>query len=241
MQRLNIILPVLNEERCLEASVRKIKAFLDSQNIPYMLTIADNGSTDNTSTIARALCNTHTQYLKISQKGVGIAFRESILHNAAHEQPCEFVGYMDIDLSTNLAHLKEVYALLCQGEKIVVGSRLLRDSVVSGRSIKREITSRGLNHLLRFVLGVRFSDAMCGFKFYEAKSAQYLLTQCYEDNGWFYCAQMLILAQYRDIKICEIPVVWQDDKESKVKITRLSLNYLKEILRLFARRVRGKL
>ena len=114
MQRLNIILPVLNEERCLEASVRKIKAFLDSQNIPYMLTIADNGSTDNTSTIARALCDTHTQYLKISQKGVGIAFRESILHNAAHEQPCEFVGYMDIDLSTNLAHLKEVYALLLQ-------------------------------------------------------------------------------------------------------------------------------
>ena len=243
MQTLNIILPVLNEEQCLAKNIHQIKTFLDSVSIPYYLTIVDNGSTDNTKIIAKKLCSqyTHIDYLSISQKGVGIALRKGILHNLSRKNPCAFIGYMDIDLSTNLAHLKKVYELLCGGEKIVVGSRLLKDSEVIGRSLKREITSRGLNLILRFVLNTHFSDAMCGFKFYEIKTAQTITARCYDDNGWFYCAQMLIVAQYCRIPIREIPIVLRDDRHSKVKIISLSLSYMREIFRLFLIRIKGKL
>ena len=82
---------------------------------------------------------------------------------------------------------------------------------------------------------------MCGFKFYQHAYAENISTTCYTDNGWFYCAQMLIVAQYMGIPIYEIPVIWHDDKNSKVKILRLSLTYLKHILTLWLKKIKGQL
>ncbi|TLD98105.1 glycosyltransferase [Helicobacter trogontum] len=240
---LNIVLPVLNEQNCLESSVIETCVFLESHQIPYLITIADNGSTDNTPAIAKHLCQTrkNIEYVRIDKKGVGRAFLECINRNQQRQEACEFIGYMDIDLSTKLDHLQEVYTQLLNHKAIVVGSRLLKDSKVYNRSLKREISSRGLNFLLNFLLNTKFSDAMCGFKFYTHTYAYDISTKCHKDDGWFYCAQMLIIAQYMGIEIYEIPVVWKDDRDSKVKIFRLSLTYLKQIFILWLKKIRGRL
>ncbi|EES89904.1 glycosyltransferase [Helicobacter canadensis] len=236
---LNIVFPVLNEEDSLEKGIAETISFLNSNNIPYSITIADNGSTDKTQSIAQEISakNKNIYYLKLKRKGVGLAFRESIKYNTQHLK-CPYIGYMDIDLATDLKHLKEVYSLLKKGDKIVVGSRLLKNSKVSGRSIKREITSRALNLILKILLGVKFSDAMCGFKFYDTKTAEFLVNNCGIDDSWFYCAQMLIVAEAKGLKISEIPVVWQDDPNSKVKILSLSQIYLKEIFKLLYKKIK---
>lgn len=239
---LNIVFPVLNEENGLRCGITKTISFLEENKIPYCITIADNGSTDKTENIAQEISKekTNVHYLKVKNKGVGLAFRESIKFNAEHLK-CPYIGYMDIDLATSLQHLKEVYSFLKDGKEIVVGSRLLKDSKVLGRSFKREMISRGLNNILKIFLNVGFSDAMCGFKFYHAKTAKLLVENCSEDNGWFYCAQMLIVAGAKGIKIVEIPVIWQDDPNSKVKIIPLSYSYLKEIFKLLLKKFRGDL
>ena len=43
---------------------------------------------------------------------------------------------------------------------------------------------------------------------------------------------MLVKAEWKNIKIKEIPVKWTDDRKSKVKILSLSSNYLKSIFKL---------
>ena len=173
------------------------------------------------------------QYLRLHQKGVGLALQAGIDHNAALPRPCEFIGYMDIDLSTDLTHLLEVYDKLCQGHPIVVGSRLLQGSQVIGRKLLRELTSKTLNTIIKAALHTSFSDAMCGFKFYRADIAALLRQQCSDDPSWFYCAQMLIQAQALGIEIEEIPVRWEDDAlGSKVQVAKLARIYLKEIYRL---------
>ncbi len=52
---LNILLPVLNEQDRLESGVRTLAAFVIKHNIPCMLTIIDNGSSDATQEIALSL------------------------------------------------------------------------------------------------------------------------------------------------------------------------------------------
>ena len=86
------------------------------------------------------------QYLRLNQKGVGLAIQAGIDHNASLPRPCEFIGYMDIDLSTDLTHLLEVYDKLCQGHPIVVGLRLLQGSQVIGRKLLRELHLQDTQH-----------------------------------------------------------------------------------------------
>ncbi|WP_300896892.1 glycosyltransferase [uncultured Helicobacter sp.] len=250
---LNIIIPVLNEEKRLQKGIEETLRFLQTHKIPHILSIVDNGSSDSTPILAQSLCkrfnspaldsqiSSRLEYIRLEQKGVGLSLRAAIKHNATRSNPCAFIGYMDIDLSTDLQHLCEVYERLCNGANIVVGSRLLQDSQVSGRSKKREILSRMLNVLLQCVLKTTFSDVMCGFKFYQASIAQHLVAHCNEDTSWFYCAQILIIAEQQGIKIEEIPVKWDDEPtHSKVKILSLSRIYLYQIWQLWLKRYRDK-
>lgn len=230
--RLNIVIPVLNEEKALEHGVETTIRYLDGTELSgnYRITIADNGSTDDTERIARLLCDrySHVDYFKVSQRGVGLAFREAIKRNT-----CEIVGYMDVDLATDIKHLRQVYRFFTeQNAEAVVGSRLLKGSEVHNRTLVREITSRSLNLILKLILHVNFSDAMCGFKFYRKETALRLTELCSQNTGWFYCAEMMIRAEWEEIPIVEIAVQWHDDSDSKVKIGKLSSEYMAEIMKL---------
>lgn len=230
--KLNIVIPVLNEEQCIEKNVIKVIDYLNNTilNNDYIITIIDNGSTDCTEMISKNLTNRYrnsVQYIRLQEKGVGLAFRTGIINNK-----CDYIGYMDVDLSTDIEHILDVYNKLEDGCEIVIGSRLMSDSIVKNRSITRNITSRALNIILKRIFHVKFSDAMCGFKFFRKDIANYIVSISSNDNGWFYCAEMLIRAEWFNKEIFEIPIKWTDDRHSKVKIGKLSIYYLKEIYKL---------
>lgn len=231
---INIIIPVLNEEKTIIQKVSEAIEFLENSlwKDNFRITIVDNGSTDKTEELSRQLSTKFSlkvYYRRLNDKGVGLAFRTGILENT-----CDIIGYMDLDLATDLKHLNDVYKRF-QNNNIdfVVGSRLLKDSKVIGRSFIRNITSWSLNFILKICLKVKFSDAMCGFKFYRKDVAKELVSLCSKTNGWFYCAEMMIRAEWKQYKFSEIPVHWIDDPDSKVKIGKLSKEYLKEIRKLY--------
>ncbi len=237
---LNIVIPVLNEENSLRNGVESTIHFLENTPVKglYSITVADNGSTDRTGAIANMLCSEYAcvNYFKVSRRGVGLAFREAIKKNKS-----DIVGYMDVDLATDIKHLEQVYMQFKENNaQIVVGSRLLPDSRVYNRTLIREITSRSLNIILKLMLNVKFTDAMCGFKFYRKEVAERLVSQCSQNNGWFYCAEMMIRAEWGNIPVTEIPAEWHDDPDSKVKIGRLSASYMNEIIQLYREKRRGK-
>jgi glycosyltransferase involved in cell wall biosynthesis len=234
MKSVEITLPVLNEEACLEKSIKQIIQFLDIHSLSnWSLVIVDNGSTDQTLSLAKKLeikFPDRIRVISINVKGVGAAVRVAWTSSKA-----SVVGYMDIDLATSLSHLIDIQELFCndKGVKIVNGSRRLSNSIVKNRKWIRGITSHSFNKLLSVVLGVRFTDAMCGFKFFDLDIVLVLLKEAPEITDWFICAELLIRAEWKYIDINEIPVVWIDDPVSQVKIFKLSSQYLKHILRLF--------
>src|SRR5436309_2956334 len=78
---------------------------------------------------------------------------------------------------------------------------------VEGRGLKREITSRAYNLLLRAYSGARFSDAQCGFKA-ARRDAVSLLMPMIEDDSWFFDTELLLLAQHHGLRLHEVPVHW---------------------------------
>lgn len=225
----DVTIPVLNEEETLDRQVRKLHSFLQ-KNFPtpgqWHIVIADNGSTDNTRHIAAALCDEfpEIQLVRVPERGVGLALKTSWSQSRA-----DIVGYMDLDLATDLKHFIQAYhALATEGFDLVYGTRLHKRSRVVGRTLKREITSRVFNSIVKAYLGTRFSDGMCGFKWLRRHHLPALMDGGAISNGWFFSTELLAVAEWKGLKMCELPVHWTDDTTgSKVNIPRLAKQYLK--------------
>ncbi|HEY1715869.1 MAG TPA: glycosyltransferase [Solirubrobacteraceae bacterium] len=227
--RIDIVVPVHNEQAALQDSIRRLHEFL-SHEMPYAwrIVIADNASTDATLAMARAMAFQleHVTVLHLSGKGRGRALRTAWTASDA-----DVLCYMDVDLSTDLrALLPLVSSLVCGHSEVAIGSRLAPGARIV-RGPKREIISRGYNLLLRHVLRARFADAQCGFKAVRADAARTLLPQI-QDQGWFFDTELLILAQRRGLRIHEVAVDWIDDPDSRVDIVATALADLRGVVRL---------
>lgn len=227
-----LTIPVLNEEKTLEKNVLKALEFCKKEVTPIVqIVIADNGSTDQTCVIGQKLAKNFEEikYIQVPKKGVGLALRTSWLSSKA-----DVVGYMDLDLATDLMHLKKVYNILLNERsfQIVNGSRLLPQSEVKNRTVLREITSRSFNKFVQTLLGVGITDGMCGFKFFRRETALKLINTGITIDGWFFSTEIMVKAEWLGISIKEIPIKWTDDYESKVNVMNLTKEYLRELLRL---------
>jgi len=223
-----LVIPVHNEERSLESAVRRLDAYVAQQPFGTVITVADNASTDRTWEIAERLAAElpRVRTLHLDEKGRGRALRAAWSRSSA-----DVVGYMDVDLSTDLAALPPLVAPLLSGHSdVAIGTRLARGSRVV-RGPKRDLISRGYNLLLRGVLSTGFSDAQCGFKALRREAADLLLPMV-EDEGWFFDTELLVLAGEAGMRIHEVPVDWVDDPDSRVDIVATVREDLRGIRRL---------
>ena len=229
---INLLFPVLNERLRLQNGIDKTVAYLrENVSIPYCLTILDNGSEDETPEIGKALAQKYPEvtYVRVGEKGVGVAFRKGIALNE-----CALVGYMDIELSTDIKYLGRTIELFQKRPELayVNGSRFSKESDTKGRKWYRKITSMGLVFLLKTVFHMKATDAVCGFTFLRKETAEELVAACGNDNGWFYTIEFLLRAERMGVVIYDMPVEWQEDYNTTVKIGKTIKNYLIRIYRL---------
>lgn len=223
-----ITIPVLNEAETIYDQVRKVHAYLREELRDLgdvTVVIADNGSKDGTPEIARRLQGEldGVRYHRLEERGVGRALKASWGASNA-----DIVGYMDLDLATDLRYLRPALEQLQKNEAdIVTGSRLAKGAVVIGRTPLREFTSRAMNLIVKAVFGTRFSDGMCGFKFLRRSCLGKIREAGAVSDGWFFATELLIAGEYLGFRVRDIPVEWRDDPNSKVRIMSLSIEYLK--------------
>ncbi|WBQ05918.1 bifunctional glycosyltransferase family 2/GtrA family protein [Kribbella sp. CA-293567] len=236
--RVEIVVPVRNEEYDLGPNIRRLRAYLDDAfPFPAEVCIADNGSTDATWEIGALLATElpGIRIVRLEEPGRGRA-----LNQVWSTSEADVLAYMDVDLSTNLnALLPLVAPLLASHSDVAIGSRLARGSRVVRRP-KREAISRGYNLLLRATLGTRFSDAQCGFKAIRHDVAAELLPLV-QDTSWFFDTELLVLAERAGLRIHEVPVDWVDDLDSRVAIAKTVVEDLRGIARLSRDLGRGRI
>jgi glycosyltransferase involved in cell wall biosynthesis len=229
--RVDVVIPVLDEVAVLRQSVETTLAlFAANPQFAWRVVIADNGSSDGTSELARALEAEHPEGVKalvLPVRGRGLALREAWLNTDA-----DIVSYMDVDLSTDIQHLPQLIAKVASGGcDVAIGTRLARGSKTK-RSLKREITSRGYVALIRLTFPrLRITDAQCGFKALNRKAAQDLVPRI-ENRMWFFDTELLVLAHRHGYRICEIPVRWDEDPDTKVKIMKTAMEDIRGLARM---------
>lgn len=224
-----MVVPVYNEEQVLERSIGVLRDFLSkAMSCSWRIVIADNASVDRTLEIAGELSERwpEVRCLHLDEKGRGRALKKAWL-----ESDADAVSYMDVDLSTRLDAFPVLIESLEEGYGVAIGSRLTRGSKVIGRTVKREVTSRVYNMLIKVMFFQSFSDAQCGFKAVRREVVQEIVPFV-QDNGWFFDTELLLLAEKRGYRIKEVPVEWTDDPDTRVEIVKTALDDVRGLLRV---------
>lgn len=228
-ETLDVVIPVLNEAHVLERSVNTLRRFLGEHlKCSWRVVIVDNGSTDGTRKVAQELQRLYDDvtFYYLEKRGRGRALRHAWTVSQA-----DVVCYTDVDLSTELAALpKLVDAILSGGYDVATGSRLMKESQTV-RSVKREMISRAYNVLVKGVLRTSFSDAQCGFKAVSRRAVERIVPQI-QDDCWFFDTELLVLAEKQGYRVKDIPVLWVEDDDSRVKIIRTAWDDIKGVFRL---------
>ena len=231
-----IVVPVYNEEADLGRSIERLHRYLTDQfPLSWIVTIADNASTDSTWEIACGLACTlkGVRAVHLDRKGRGRALREVWSASTAR-----VVAYMDVDLSTDLDALLPLVAPLVSGHSdVAIGTRLASGARVV-RGPRREVISRVYNMLLKATMRSGFSDAQCGFKAVRADVARELLPMV-EDQEWFFDTELLLVAEHNGLRIHEVPVDWVDDADSRVDVVGTAAADLRGIGRMLRRVATG--
>ena len=218
---IEVVVPVHNEQRVLEASIVRLHRYLTADfPFAFRITIADNASTDATWLLAKRLAERlpDVRAVHVAEKGRGRAVRQVWSASDA-----DVVAYMDVDLSTGLEALLPLVAPLLSGHSdLAIGTRLANGAAVV-RGPGRELVSRCYNLLLRTVMRARFTDAQCGFKAGRTEVVRALLPDV-QDQEWFFDSELLLAAQHHGLRIHEVPVDWVEDTDSRVDLVRTALD-----------------
>lgn len=225
----DIVVPVLNEEKILQSSIETLDEYM-MENLPYryQITIADNGSQDSTLKIAKNLAQNYqsVRVVRLAERGRGRALKQVWQSSQA-----DILTYMDVDLSTSLDDFLPMIQPLVAGEAgVAIGSRLMKKSKTS-RGFKREFISRCYNKIIKLTSRTKFSDAQCGFKAIRRDVAKRFLPKI-KDNECFFDTELLIKTERAGVPIHEQPVTWIEDTDSRVKIVKTAVDDLKGLHRV---------
>jgi glycosyltransferase involved in cell wall biosynthesis len=228
--QVTVVFPAFNEAPWLEVAVERTTEALSKFVDTYEVIIAEDGATDGTDRIAERLSQkkAFVKHLHGDKRlGRGVA-----LNNAFHKSAGEVFVYMDVDLATDLKHLKDlVDAITVVGYDLSTGSRLLRESKVQ-RSLRRQFTSKSYNFWVRKILGSKLKDHQCGFKAFKRETVASLIPEV-QARHWFWDTEILVRAQRKGLKVKEIPVEWKSGRKTKVNLLKDSFNMGKQVLQLW--------
>ncbi|MCS7131024.1 MAG: lysylphosphatidylglycerol synthase domain-containing protein [Archaeoglobaceae archaeon] len=228
--RVSIVLPAYNEAKRLRSAVEKIEEYAKNLGYDYEILIAEDGSTDGTDKIAKEIAekNARVKHLHSDERlGRGRALMNAFKHSSGN-----IVVYMDVDLSTDLRHLKELVSAISEGYDVATGSRLMKESRAK-RPLKRDLASKAYNFLVRFLLGSKIHDHQCGFKAFRKSVILEIGSQA-KDTHWFWDTEVLVLAQKKGYKVKEIPVIWEHGGETKVRFKKDVLYMFFQIMRMLS-------
>lgn len=225
----SVIIPAYNEGASIRRVVESVYAFLQNNFSGFEIIVVDDGSTDSTAAqIQSLLPRVPVQVIhNPGNKGKGYSIRRGV-----ERAEKDYVFFCDADLSTPLEELAGFFPYFAAGYDIVIGSRAVPGSrLVVKQGFLRRSMGKGFNLLLRCFLFGGIRDTQCGFKCFKREHARRLFALQTVDRFCF-DAEVLYIARRRGLKIKEAGVEWTNRADSRVAMTRDSLNMFADLFRI---------
>jgi dolichyl-phosphate beta-glucosyltransferase len=234
---LSVVLPVYNEEACLERNLAELLAFLPGLGRSFEVVAVDDGSRDRSGAILAAFAAREPRLRALAlpqNRGKGAAVRHGVLASRGL-----VVVFMDADLSTPLEELHGFLGALDSGYQVVLGNRRAPGARIERRQPWiRQTLGKGFTLLTRTLLAPGVQDFTCGFKAFERRAALTIFQRS-TLNGWAFDAELVVIASVQGCKLAQVPVRWHHEDRSKVRLLGAVLGSARDLLRIAGKRLRG--
>jgi glycosyltransferase involved in cell wall biosynthesis len=209
---LTVLIPVYNEEVILVRSVTALIKALEPLKLDYELLICENGSTDNTAALARALMAEHPMIRleSLPEASYGRALRHGIAEARGYLIVVFNIDFWDVGFLQQALELLESCDLVV-GSKAAPGSR-------DRRPFFRRMITRSFTFLLRILFGFQGTDTH-GIKAFRVDRIVPVLQLC-ETNNEILDTEILLRAHRSGLRLCEIPVSVQEMRPSRYGLWR---------------------
>ena len=236
---LSLVIPAYNEAVRLGRHLDHVIRFFGARHFTTELIVVSDGSTDGTRQVVeaafasidpsgplRAWC---LEYFP--NAGKGRAVRTGVLASRGNH-----VAFTDADLSTPIEEVDRALTVLCAldnpGARIVIGSRAVRGARIGQKQpVYRQMSARLFNVLRDGITGVHtLRDTQCGLKVFDGPLARAIFAMQVID-GFMFDVETVYIAQRMGIVISELGVAWDDDPDSRVRLSS-ALRLLPDLLRI---------
>lgn len=200
--KISVIMPALNEERAISASVANVLAGFSRFGLVGELIIVNDGSCDRTGDIALDLSSQYGNIKVINHStpiGIGAAFRDGLRVASG-----ELVVYIPGDGENNAEEIFR-YVPLMETVDIVI-------PYVTNSEL-RQLHRRAISSLYHFIMTKTFSIPVRYMNGNVLYRRVILDGVSFSNNGFFYQAELLIKVLRRQYLYAEVPCLLQKGRE----------------------------
>jgi dolichyl-phosphate beta-glucosyltransferase len=222
---LTLIFPCYNEAERLPQTLAAYLAALPRHPGAVEVLVVDDGSTDQTFAVARAIAARDDRVRVIRSQpnhGKGHGVRTGMLQ--AHG---ELLVFTDADGSYGPRDVATVAAALAH-TPVAIGSRPA--GWATGPPARR-LASRLFNRAIQGLLGLPYRDTQCGLKGFRRHAALEVFGRARLD-GFAFDVEILFLARRLGLAVTEVPVRAEVRDGSKVQLAVDALGMLGDVLRV---------
>ncbi len=228
---LSIVIPAYNEALRIGESLESIRRHFAGKSYEIELIVVDDGSTDAMPALLDRVQRDGAAIRVLRNprnRGKGYSVRRGVL-----EAQGRYILFTDADLSAPIEEADRLLAALESSDAdVVVGSRALdRSRIGVHQPWWREVGGIVFNRIVQLLTGLKLRDTQCGFKIFRAEPARKAFT-AQRVVGFGFDPEILFLIQRRGGRILEMPVKWNNDPATKVRILRDSTRMFWELVML---------
>lgn len=232
------VIAAWNEQENIEALTRRLhEAMRTIPDAEFEILYVVEGDDDTREIVERL--RTELGGIRIlyesQPKGLGAAFRRGF---AAVGEDVDIVVTMDADLNHQPEEIPRlVAALQTSNADIVIGSRVVQGSTVTGTPAWKRMLSATLNTVMHALFGGGVRDKTSGFRVYRA---EVLRNVRHHQNDFSFLPEIAIRAHKAGYRIVEQPIhfIYRREGESKMQFWATSVSYLSLLSTWFGDRKR---
>ncbi len=213
-----IIIPTYNEADNIDDLLGRLVELPQSVGI----IVVDDNSPDGTGEKADKWAQKFPELIDVVHRqgklGLGTAYIAGF-QKAMMDLGARRIMTMDADFSHKPSYVPAMLAL-SETKDVVIGSRYVPGGGSRNCTWKRVVLSRVANFVARTLLGLQARDTTAGFRLYHRRVLASIPLGDIFSSGYSFLVEMLFMCQRRGWEIGEVPIIFEDRRKGKTKISR---------------------